>query len=548
MISVEEIRIALQRRDASLADRLRQRRDSRNLHEFDVGIIDAQLIAFDLRIEEARDYLTEFADRFDLAKLSWAHKRVFAAACMVCGCPELGMDALKADLGIDFDVTWTLDYVSPFKHREAVHVTLGAGPACVIAVNQHLYSFVHADEIFGRLIDWLPIIQSTISKVEAASTAVFALGDASMPGAISGCSNDRKTFLIPDPIFMYNRAYQNFRTIVHTKALDWAERRDVVFWRGSDTGLGHIWQELPRVVLCQRVDEANRPDIFDVGISQFVQVPNASRDAIIAKGYHKPYVRNEELINYRYHIDIDGNTNSWPGLFLKLLSGSPVFKVASPHGFRQWYYDRLEPWIHYVPVEPEMRDLVEKVLWLRQREDRARSIGQRAQQLAFGMTFETEVQRGSEVAVAAYRAHAGLALADLRFGAEGNARASLRQGWAGDAATTYEWTLDDHAVIELAKPPFRSDLILHLQAFGNVGPDLPAQRVAVIVNGHHLKEISVAHEASFTIPIPSGVVEARPRLTLLLVIPDAASANRTGRWDDLRILGIAVQRLRLTVA
>ena len=51
----------------------------------------------------------------------------------------------------------------------------------------------------------------------------------------------------------------------------------------------------------------------------------------------------EHYMRSRHLIDIDGWANSWSGLFQKLLSGSTVLKVASNKGFRQWYYDRLEP-------------------------------------------------------------------------------------------------------------------------------------------------------------------------------------------------------------
>ena len=53
----------------------------------------------------------------------------------------------------------------------------------------------------------------------------------------------------------------------------------------------------------------------------------------------RPYVPMTDFNKYKYQIDIDGNTNAWPGLFQKLLTGSPVLKVASPYGFRQWLYE-----------------------------------------------------------------------------------------------------------------------------------------------------------------------------------------------------------------
>jgi hypothetical protein len=100
---------------------------------------------------------------------------------------------------------------------------------------------------------------------------------------------------------------------------------------------------------------------------------------------------------FKYQIDIDGYTNSWPGLFTKLLSGSPVLKILSPLGWRQWYYDRLKEWEHFVPVESPGDDLVEKVAWLRKNDDAAQRIGASGGALAQSMTFESEIVRGAEI-------------------------------------------------------------------------------------------------------------------------------------------------------
>jgi hypothetical protein len=67
----------------------------------------------------------------------------------------------------------------------------------------------------------------------------------------------------------------------------------------------------------------------------------------------------EALIQARGIIDIDGNANSWDGLFWKLLSNSVVLKVESNNS--QWYYSQLKPWHHFVPVKADLSDLVEKV-------------------------------------------------------------------------------------------------------------------------------------------------------------------------------------------
>lgn len=110
-------------------------------------------------------------------------------------------------------------------------------------------------------------------------------------------------------------------------------------------------------------------------------------------GIMKKRVPVNTFLNYKYQIDIDGNTNSWPGLFQKLLTGAPVLKVASEHGFRQWYYDRLVPWKNFVPVESDMSDLVEKAEWLLSHDDEARSIGRAGLELAESMDWPGELTR-----------------------------------------------------------------------------------------------------------------------------------------------------------
>ena len=93
----------------------------------------------------------------------------------------------------------------------------------------------------------------------------------------------------------------------------------------------------------------------------------------------------------RYLIDIDGWANSWSGLFQKLLTGSTVLKVASQQGFRQWYYDRLVPWVNYVPVRADFADLDDAIAFVLENDERAREIGEAGRQLALSLNLESEI-------------------------------------------------------------------------------------------------------------------------------------------------------------
>ncbi len=71
-----------------------------------------------------------------------------------------------------------------------------------------------------------------------------------------------------------------------------------------------------------------------------------------------------------------------------------VLKVASPSGFRQWYYSELQPWTHYVPVKADLSDLHEQIDWCRTNAEECRRIAAMGQAFATSRTYETEIRPG----------------------------------------------------------------------------------------------------------------------------------------------------------
>ena len=69
----------------------------------------------------------------------------------------------------------------------------------------------------------------------------------------------------------------------------------------------------------------------------------------------------------------------------------------------QWFYSELIPWHNYVPIAPNMSDLVDKVLWLSRNDEYARRIGCNGQQLGESLTLESELARSVPVISAAFR-------------------------------------------------------------------------------------------------------------------------------------------------
>ncbi|KAL2916678.1 hypothetical protein HK105_203792 [Polyrhizophydium stewartii] len=146
-----------------------------------------------------------------------------------------------------------------------------------------------------------------------------------------------------------------------------------VFWRGSSTG-GHPmkdnWRRMHR--LRMMAIAKTRPDLFDVGMTGFIQCEQDACDEMRAEiGQVTPTPENESR-KYKYAIDIDGNTFSQRYLRL-LMSGALVFKATV---FNEFHDDWLVPYKHFIPVQPDLSDLVERIEWAVAHDDHARRIAE----------------------------------------------------------------------------------------------------------------------------------------------------------------------------
>jgi hypothetical protein len=264
------------------------------------------------------------------------------------------------------------------------------------------------DFIVNRLLYTLPVFMThfSLGDREEAGEVYLNLGDAGEVPGLAFCSSRPEFFLIPDPTFVSSGGYREMRARIIKNDVPWPNRQPIAVWRGASTGrptdknLG--WRSLPRVKLCEIAQ--NHRQLIDAGISSVVQFAEAeSINEIGGSGIMRDRIEMEHFGRYKYQIDIDGNSNSWPGLFQKLLTGSPVVKVASAPGYWQWYYDRLEPWVNYVPVASDMSDLVEVLTWLGNNDSKACRIGERGRDLALSLDYEGELKEAARTIAAALR-------------------------------------------------------------------------------------------------------------------------------------------------
>jgi hypothetical protein len=266
-----------------------------------------------------------------------------------------------------------------------------------------------------------PLIRHYVmaAKTEHGSV-ILNHGDVGVRPGLAYSDNRPDRFLIPDYVFVPTQGYKWVKQVYADNSIPWDQRKPVAFWRGGSTGLKRTerdWRMLERARLCEIGRMHHQTGLFDVGLSNIVQFSDSSViQEIHESGIVKGRVPWEDWGQYRYQIDIDGNSSPWSNLIQRLLTGSPVLKVTSSRGLMQWFYFELIPWHNFVPVSSDMGDLLDKVQWLERNQTVAQQIGRNGQALAEAMTFEREATRAIPVISSAFRFFRDKASVELPFG------------------------------------------------------------------------------------------------------------------------------------
>jgi hypothetical protein len=482
-----------------------------------------------------------------------ANHHLFASAFCVA-IAALDFDAAAAMINRRCDTgDWFSVGVEESRHRNAdvVRWDIEDRTHCCIWLNHILLRAEHAEFTVIRLVCTLPLFAAYRSYDGFSAGSLYVnLDDIGYVPGLAFCENRPEYFLIPDAVFILHRGYASMRPAPGADTIAWGQRQPLGFWRGGTSGrptdpaLG--WRSLPRARLCQISLEY--PDILDAGITHVAQFPSESEGEIRDAGIMGPFVPATEFGKFKYQVDIDGNTSSWPGLFQKLLTGSPVLKVASPCGYRQWYYDRLRPWTNFVPVSAEMTDLMEKIEWLRHHDDMARRIGENGQALAMSLGYETELRAAGRTIAAATRFFASKPETEMRFGSEIPAIVRLVEGWTAPLREGLP-ALGQESRLELPRPVAAESyvLVLDMSPFMDA-PAPPAQRVTVVLNGEISREVVLTARRLIRCRVPRRTIEAADRLAITLLHPDAAALASASNPLDDRALSVVLHSLTLTPA
>ena len=198
--------------------------------------------------------------------------------------------------------------------------------------------------------------------------------------------------LIPDAYYIQSSGYADLHSFA-LRSPKWSRRSSKVVWRGSVTGQGTVASpgDIPRVQLALACRAIAGTDVALTGVHETMKFPG---DELVA------FLKDQHLFSqgwpirdfahHRFTLDIDGHANAW-GLLEKLIFGCCVLKVHSP--FEQWYYPRLHPWEHYVPVSADLSDLADAVQWCRDNDAHCEWIAANGARLAATLRLQAELPR-----------------------------------------------------------------------------------------------------------------------------------------------------------
>ncbi|KAF9450825.1 glycosyltransferase family 90 protein [Macrolepiota fuliginosa MF-IS2] len=166
-----------------------------------------------------------------------------------------------------------------------------------------------------------------------------------------------------------------------------------LLWRGSNTGMFHAsstrWQNshrdflvrhtndfvgvvdvlMPAIKEDERVGPPRKlkkstlnPAFFDIAFSNKPIACSTTVCPILEEIYPwRPYMGQRDAGDYRYVLDVDGN--GWSGRFKRLItSNSLIFKSTI---YPEWYTDRIQPWLHFVPIQVDLSDLHDSLIFFR---------------------------------------------------------------------------------------------------------------------------------------------------------------------------------------
>jgi hypothetical protein len=170
--------------------------------------------------------------------------------------------------------------------------------------------------------------------------------------------DDTNSICIPDPYYCYRNQHRKQLKEIKDNYVRWLDKKEECIWRGDPNNSFNI-------------NFVNSEINGQLNPRQYL-IKLYNNKKIKKFNYERQFTTISEQIKYKYILDIDGWSNTWDATVWKLYSGSVLLKVKSL--WKQWYYDELKEWEHYVPINNDLSDINEKIEWCINNDDKCKQI------------------------------------------------------------------------------------------------------------------------------------------------------------------------------
>jgi hypothetical protein len=137
--------------------------------------------------------------------------------------------------------------------------------------------------------------------------------------------------------------------------------------------VGWIGNTNTNIMRKKLLDIGNNKELFDIFDMSWIQSGNTLLNS-------SKYISTPELVK-KYSILIDIEGNGYSGRLKHLLwSHRPLLLVDRPH--KEFFFEYLKEWEHYIPVKRDLSDLIEKTQWCIDNYDEGLKISENAYQFS----------------------------------------------------------------------------------------------------------------------------------------------------------------------
>jgi hypothetical protein len=212
-----------------------------------------------------------------------------------------------------------------------------------------------------------------------------ALFEKDLPGPVfafaKNAETENKVILMPDHEALLGYVKELKKVSKGKKKYPWSQKVSKAFWRGATNYPSFNSSEFlkfPRSILTSL--SLKFPEHIDSRYTMLVECKDPQNVQSAFGDYFGNFEPIQDHLRYKYQLLVDGFTCAYARAYWQLFSECPIFKVHSPN--IQWYYKGFIPHQHYIPIQADGSDLIEKIEWAQKNEKTVQEIAQNAYQFA----------------------------------------------------------------------------------------------------------------------------------------------------------------------